>query len=96
MSKYQALDEAIIAGIAAERARLQGVLKPQTPYSPIWDDAIRTLARLANPQRRDVCRVIDSRLQALRKAGRIAYLSKAQSSTNHAGWVVMPTPRAAP
>lgn len=42
--------------------------------------------KLARETGREVYRVIDGRLQSLRKAGKIKYLTKAESVRGRAGW----------
>jgi hypothetical protein len=68
MSKYDKLDALIVEAIKND------------PRSPIYDRACdQEASRIADPVRRDSFRVIDGRMTALKKQGRIAYLSKAKS-----------------
>lgn len=76
MSHYEVIDRLILACI--KRADFA---------SPLYDARVNTEAkRIASLTGRDCFRVIDGRLQALRKCGRIAYSSK-----NHrvaGGWSI--------
>jgi hypothetical protein len=71
---YDELDRRILAAIGAERNPLH--------EREVSGEAGR-LARLAG---REEFRVIDGRLQALRKRGDIQWLSKAQAAGGCGGW----------
>ena len=74
MSHYENLDGLIIAAIKAHR-------------NPIYAAEVNTEAEaLAEATKREAFRVIDGRLQALRKAGRILWLTKAQAPGGLGGW----------
>lgn len=75
MSKYETLDALILDAVAA-RVHPFGA-------RPVLSEA----DRLARETGRADFRVIDGRLQALRKAGRIKHLTKAESNGS-AGWVL--------
>lgn len=63
MSTYEALDKAILAAIAANK-------------SPLYERGVGEQAkRIAELSGREEFRVIDGRIQALRKAGRIKHHS---------------------
>ena len=74
---YKELDKRIIKAISERK-------------SPLYDKAINEEARrLADATGRDVFRVIDGRLQALRKAGKIRHMTKAESN-GQGGWHAVP------
>ena len=73
---YKTLDNLIIAGINAG----PGVDAP---------GMLNEAKRLAAETGRESFRVIDGRLQALRKAGLIRYASKAEAPNGKAGWHVV-------
>lgn len=79
MSKYEALDAAIIDTID------QG-MSPLYCYRPLM-----FAEQIANEEGRQGFRVIDCRVQALRKAGRIQWLSKKDASAmgRNPGWNVI-------
>lgn len=71
MGQYAELDKRIIDAVAKRK-------------SPLYDKRINEEAsRLAAGTGRDDFRVIDGRLQALRKAGTIRHLTKAESNGPH-------------
>ncbi|WP_341918644.1 hypothetical protein [Polaromonas sp. YR568] len=73
MSPYEKLDEAVIANIAAGRNN----------FTKIWSGVVyQEGARLSLLTGSEPFRIVDRRLQALRKAGKIAYSSKT-------GWAVV-------
>jgi hypothetical protein len=75
VSQYQELDQRIISAICARR-------------NPLYANTVAEEAsRLSELTGREGFRVIDGRLQALRKAGRIRHLSKAESN-GAGGWHV--------
>lgn len=76
MSTYAKLDEAIVAAIEARK-------KPLYAHQ-----ASVEAGRLAEATGRESFRVIDGHLQALRKAGRIHYVSKARPDGT-GGWRVV-------
>lgn len=75
MGQYDELDRRIIDAIAKRK-------------SPLYDKRINEeAARLAAGTGRDDFRVIDGRLQALRKKGKIRHMTKAESN-GQGGWHV--------
>ena len=72
---YEKLDELIIRAVGNSR---------QSPMyvGPVADEG----KRIADETGRDDMRVIDSRVQYLRRKGRIAYYNKAQAPGGIAGW----------
>ena len=71
--QYEELDKRIIKAISDREI-------------PLYDRAVNEEAeRLAAATGRDYFRVIDGRLQALRKAGKIRHLTKAESNGQR-GW----------
>ena len=75
MSQYQKLDQLILGAVSGRR-------------SPLYDNAcIEEADRLAKETGREGFRVIDIRLQALRKAGKIYHTTKARSN-GAGGWHV--------
>lgn len=73
MSQYAELDALILAAIESRR-------------SPLYDHACQQEAgRIAAETGREDFRVTDLRLQALRRAGKIVHLTKAQAN-GAAGW----------
>lgn len=74
MSKYDKLDAAIITYIAGDGGR---------GGSPFNSSRVNTLADTFAKPYQGGCRVIDRRLQALRKAGRIKY------GGQKVGWLVV-------
>lgn len=75
MGQYEELDKRIVDAVAKRK-------------SPNYDKRINEeAARIANRTGRDDYRIIDGRLQALRKAGKIRYLTKAESN-GQGGWHV--------
>lgn len=72
---YEELDNRIVEAVAKRK-------------NPLYDKRIREeAARIAECTGRDDFRVIDGRLQALRKAGKIRHLTKAESN-GQGGWHV--------
>ena len=72
---YQELDKRIVAAIEARN-------------SPIYDSDVDDEAqRLSELSGREAFRVIDGRLQALRKQGKIRHMTKAESN-GQGGWHV--------
>ncbi|MGL5422687.1 MAG: hypothetical protein ACRDAJ_06905 [Serratia fonticola] len=79
LTQYAILDKLILAGIKA------------TGRNPTYDRACDEEAgRLEKLTGRSRMRIIDGRLTALKKAGKIAYLKKWQSKHGKLGWVVLP------
>lgn len=75
MGQYEELDKRIVDAVAKRK-------------SPLYDKRVNEeAARIANGTGRDDFRIIDGRLQALRKAGKIRYLTKAESN-GQGGWHV--------
>lgn len=73
---YEELDKLIVEAVAKRN-------------SPLYDKRINEEAtRIAKCTGRDDFRVIDGRLQALRKAGKIRHLTKAESN-GQGGWHVV-------
>lgn len=78
MSMYDELDRRIIEAISARK-------------NPIYAGSVLEEAkRIAAATGREYFRVIDSRLQALRKAGKIRHVTKAESN-GQGGWHVVET-----
>lgn len=81
MSQYDELDSRIVAAIARKK-------------NPIYDSTVATeAARLAVATGREDYRVVDARLQALRKKGCIQHLTNAQAKAldgGSGGWRVVP------
>lgn len=76
MSQYQELDARILAAIIAKR-------------NPLYANTVSEEAsRLAALTGREDFRVVDGRLQALRKAGTIRHLTKVEGGGT-AGWQVV-------
>lgn len=76
MSKYEELDRLIINSLKNTHIFF-------LPYSgKHWKEA----CRIASETGREDFRVIDGRLQALRKAGKIVYLKKADAPSGREGW----------
>ena len=76
MSQYDALDALILAAIQAKT-------------DPLYSHPASTEAlRLANATGREAFRILDARLQALRKAGKIKHLTKTEGKGT-AGWVLV-------
>lgn len=74
---YKELDKRIIKAISERK-------------SPLYDKTINEEAsRISAATGRDDFRVIDGRLQALRKAGKIRHMTKAESN-GKGGWHVGP------
>lgn len=74
--QYQELDQRIIAAI-------------QAGSNPLYNrHANNEAIRLAKASGREEFRVIDGRLQAMRKAGKIRHLTKAEGNGT-AGWRVV-------
>lgn len=72
--QYEELDKRIIAAI-------------ESGHSPLYVYSCTTEAeRLAQATGREGFRVIDARLQALRKQGRIQYLTKGKAPNGKPGW----------
>lgn len=72
---YEELDKRIVDAVAKRD-------------NPLYDKRVNEeAARIATATARDDFRVIDGRLQALRKSGKIRYLTKAESS-GQGGWHV--------
>lgn len=79
MSQYQHLDVLIINAIRNHK-------------NPLYNATVAVEAnRLATLLDREKPRVIDGRLQALRRAGKIKYLTKAEGN-KQPGWVVVEAP----
>ena len=78
MSKtYETLDAAIIRAIESSNG------------NPTYNRAVAAEGlRIAESSGRDDMRVIDGRLQALRKAGKIRFLNKAEAPGGKHGWYV--------
>lgn len=75
MSQYEKLDTLIVDTIAKRK-------------NPLYDKNINEeAARLANDSGRETFRVIDGRLQALRKARKIMRVTKYECGYN--GWAVV-------
>lgn len=75
MGQYDEMDKRILAAVKASR-------------NPIYEHKCNTEAeRLAEATGRLAYRVIDGRLQALKKAGKIRYFTKAESN-GQGGWHV--------
>ena len=73
MSQYEKLDTAILEAVSRKK-------------SPLYDrDAVAEANRIGDATGREGFRVIDGRLQALRRAGLIVHLTKAESNGS-AGW----------
>jgi hypothetical protein len=76
MSQYQELDQRIISSIRAQR-------------NPLYANTVsEEAARLSEGTGREDFRIVDGRLQALRRAGKIRHLSKAEGNGT-AGWRVV-------
>ena len=77
---YDTLDAAILNAIKTVRGA-------DSPF-PIWDRAVQLEAgRLASSQKREVFRVVDGRLQSLRKRGVIRYWKKNENPPDgKTGW----------
>ena len=72
---YEELDKRIVEAVANRK-------------NPLYDRRINEEAgRIANATGRDDFRVIDGRLQALRKVGKIRHMTKAESN-GQGGWHV--------
>lgn len=71
MTQYAEIDESILKAVAARRHPLYACGREAAP--------------IAAATGREAYRVIDGRLQALRRAGKIVHLTKAQSNGS-AGW----------
>ena len=83
MSKYEKLDAAIIAKIKLGKGPLDG-------WNPHDADEPRIFLQaeiIAKAEKRDRYRVIDGRLTALRKQGKIKHLKKSDTG-DRARWVV--------
>lgn len=76
MSQYRELDKRIVIAIRAQQNPLYAAIVSQEA------------SRLANESGREAFRVIDGRLQALRKAGRICHLTKADGQCK-GGWQIV-------
>lgn len=76
MSQYKTLDALILKAIEAGRSPLY--------YGPCDTEA----TRIAEATGRKSFRVLDGRLQALRRAGRVRHTTKAEAS-NSGGWKVV-------
>lgn len=75
MGRYDEMDKRIVEAVANRK-------------NPLYDKRIREeAARIAKETGRDDFRVIGGRLQALRKAGKIRHLTKAESN-GQVGWHV--------
>lgn len=75
MRQYDELDKRIVEAVAKRN-------------NPLYDKKINEeAARIASGTGRDEVRVIDGRLQALRKMGKIRHLTKAESN-GQGGWHV--------
>lgn len=81
MSKYENLDQALIAVI-------------EGGGDPLYSMHVNRIAvPLANEGNREIFRVIDGRLQALRKSGRLQWSSKRDAELQGVkpGWRVVPS-----
>jgi hypothetical protein len=77
VSQYEELDRLILSAIKARRSPLY--------EKHVWAES----KRIAEAMGRSGYRVIDGRLQALRKAGSILHVTKAQNNGS-GGWQVAP------
>ena len=74
---YKTLDELIVRAVEASR------------QSPMYEGSVAAEGRrIAEAAGRDGMRVIDGRVQYLRRKGRIAYYNKAQAPGGKEGWYV--------
>ena len=74
MSKYQSLDDAILAAILARVKNRWRLAPPMTPALLMATSQVRDLAEAAVAgTSRPAFRAVDARLQALRKKGLIEY-----------------------
>lgn len=72
---YEKLDELIVRAVGSSR------------QSPMYVGSVAAEGkRIADGTGRDDMRVIDSRVQHLRRKGRIVYYNKAQAPGGMAGW----------
>lgn len=77
MSQYEALDAAIVAAIEQRK-------------NPLYSRSATSEAiRIAHLTGRESFRIIDGRLQALRKQNRIMWLTKAEAAGGLGGWRVV-------
>ena len=73
MSTYDKLDDLIVNAIKSGKSSFSDIMK-----TAVWDEALRISGFLG----RDTDRIVDGRLQALRKRGLIRHLS-------FSGWVAI-------